>query len=224
MAGLNRQLTLWFGIDGVRLRALLALRLKLMVRQFMRQPGQLGSIIFFVVILGPLVIALATFTAIGYRNAPGAWPINLVAVVLTALWVAWIALPLLAFRTNEGLDLERLLVFPLRTRELVVSTVIGTLLDWSTLISLPFFLAMLVGACEEHNIITAHSLVAGDRIRCARMADEPGVFHLDFPAALLFANFEAVSKQVTFLHYSDDIGLIFDQVALRPVSTFASAV
>ncbi|MEI9865235.1 MAG: M48 family metalloprotease [Limisphaerales bacterium] len=63
---------------------------------------------------------------------------------------------------------------------------------------------------------------AGDRIRCARQAGEPGVFHLDHPAALLFANFEAVSKQVTFLHYSDDLGLVFDQAALQPVSTSTS--
>jgi len=58
----------------------------------------------------------------------------------------------------------------------------------------------------------------GDRIRQARKAGEPGIFHLDFPAALLFANFEAVSKQVTFLHYADDIGLDCDLSTLVPVA------
>ena len=56
----------------------------------------------------------------------------------------------------------------------------------------------------------------GDRIRAARRAAEPGVFHLDYPASLLFANFEAVSKQVTFLHYTDYIGLNCDMSALTP--------
>ena len=46
-----------------------------------------------------------------------------------------------------------------------------------------------------------------DRIRQARRAGEPGVFHLQLPATILFSNFEAVSKQVTLLHYSDDLRL-----------------
>jgi Zn-dependent protease with chaperone function len=56
----------------------------------------------------------------------------------------------------------------------------------------------------------------GDRIRAARRAAELGVFHLEYPASMLFANFEAVSKQVTFLHYTDDIGLDCDMSALIP--------
>jgi Zn-dependent protease with chaperone function len=47
----------------------------------------------------------------------------------------------------------------------------------------------------------------GDRIRRARQAGEPGIFHLTAPATQLFANFEVVSKQVTQLHYEDDLGI-----------------
>jgi hypothetical protein len=47
----------------------------------------------------------------------------------------------------------------------------------------------------------------GDRIRRARLAQEPGVFHLDAPASVLFSNFDVLAKQVTLLHYSDDLGL-----------------
>ncbi len=57
----------------------------------------------------------------------------------------------------------------------------------------------------------------GDRIRRARQAGEPGIFHLNYPATLLFANFDAVAKQVTFLHYTDSIGLPCDMAALVPV-------
>jgi Zn-dependent protease with chaperone function len=58
----------------------------------------------------------------------------------------------------------------------------------------------------------------GDRIRRARQANEPGIFHLTYPARLLFANFEAASKQITHLHYADDIGLEFEESALQPVA------
>jgi len=59
----------------------------------------------------------------------------------------------------------------------------------------------------------------GDRIRQARRAGEPGVFHLTYPATILFANFEVVSKQITFLHYTDDMGLDCNQAALQPVNS-----
>jgi hypothetical protein len=47
----------------------------------------------------------------------------------------------------------------------------------------------------------------GDRIRCARRAAEPGIFRLDGLASSLFANFEIPAKQVTLLHYTDDLGI-----------------
>ena len=57
----------------------------------------------------------------------------------------------------------------------------------------------------------------GDRIRKARRADEPGVFDLDAPATLLFSNFEVLAKQVTQLHYSDDLGIPMGMARLSPV-------
>ena len=58
----------------------------------------------------------------------------------------------------------------------------------------------------------------GDRIRRARRAGEPGVFHLEEPATTLFANFDAVARQVTLLHYTDDIGLYCEPEDLVPVN------
>ncbi len=57
----------------------------------------------------------------------------------------------------------------------------------------------------------------GDRIRRARQAGNPGVFHLELPASVLFSRFDIVSKQVTHLHYTDDLGLAFDASNLRAV-------
>jgi hypothetical protein len=57
----------------------------------------------------------------------------------------------------------------------------------------------------------------GDRIRCARKAAEPGVLDLDGRARDLFGNFDALSRQVTLLHYSDDLGLPVAGAILQPV-------
>jgi Zn-dependent protease with chaperone function len=63
----------------------------------------------------------------------------------------------------------------------------------------------------------------GDRIRRARQAGEPGVFHLDYPASVLFTKFDVVSRQITHLHYTDDLGLRFDPTNLRPVAQTVAA-
>lgn len=47
----------------------------------------------------------------------------------------------------------------------------------------------------------------GDRIRRARRAAQPGVFHLEGPARDLFSNFDVPARQVTRLHYEDDLGI-----------------
>jgi hypothetical protein len=47
----------------------------------------------------------------------------------------------------------------------------------------------------------------GDRIRQARRAGEPGIFHLDGPASALFSDFNESARQVTYLHYAHDVGL-----------------
>jgi Zn-dependent protease with chaperone function len=56
----------------------------------------------------------------------------------------------------------------------------------------------------------------GDRIRQARRASEPGILQLDCAATALFSNFEAVAKQVTLLHYADDLRLPLHVAKLGP--------
>ncbi|MGV3774431.1 MAG: M48 family metalloprotease [Verrucomicrobiales bacterium] len=60
----------------------------------------------------------------------------------------------------------------------------------------------------------------GDRIRCARQANRPGIFSLDVPARELFANFNVLSEQVTYLHYEDTLGIPRPAINLRPTQSF----
>jgi Zn-dependent protease with chaperone function len=59
----------------------------------------------------------------------------------------------------------------------------------------------------------------GDRIRRARQAAEAGVFHLEGPASSLFTAFEIPAKQVTLLHYTDDLGIDTMAARLVPVKS-----
>jgi hypothetical protein len=58
----------------------------------------------------------------------------------------------------------------------------------------------------------------GDRIRRARQFAEAGIFHLDMPALVLFSNFEGASRQITLLHYAEDLGIPCNAAALYPVT------
>lgn len=55
-----------------------------------------------------------------------------------------------------------------------------------------------------------------DRVRRARQAAAPGVFRLEGPSSVLFANFSVVSKMVTILHFQDDLGLPLATATLVP--------
>lgn len=149
MAGVAERVFGLLGLDAARQRALLGLRLRLVRRQFEREPGRVVGFVLFLVIFGPLLLLAAAASAFVYIAAPQPWPVQTLGLVLTGLWLAWIVLPLLAFRTNEGLDLSRLLVYPLSTRDLVASALLGTLLDGPSYVTLPFFLAALVGWLHE---------------------------------------------------------------------------
>jgi hypothetical protein len=57
----------------------------------------------------------------------------------------------------------------------------------------------------------------GDRIRRARQAGDPGVFALEGPATALFSHFDIPARQVTLLHYQEDLGLPLEIAKLQEV-------
>ena len=61
---------------------------------------------------------------------------------------------------------------------------------------------------------------SGDRIRCARLAQKPGVFSYEVPAVQIFSNFDVIARQVSLLHYTDDLDLPLPLIMLRPTESF----
>ncbi len=133
------------GLRWQQLRALLILRARLMIRMFTAEQGRLVGLAMFILIGLPLALGLGFGTAVGYLQLPEPGPAQLLAAVLTGLWIAWMLIPLVAFSVNEGLDITRLLVYPLSKRELIATMLLGTLFDIPTYIMLPLFIAIVVG-------------------------------------------------------------------------------
>ncbi|HVB59779.1 MAG TPA: hypothetical protein VNE61_01170 [Ktedonobacteraceae bacterium] len=112
-----------------KLRWLFWLRWKLFLRGFSRDRNRIISTIFLIIFGIPFFGAVAVGTVFGYRLLP--YPANseLLFLVLTAVYLLWLALPLLEFTVNEGLDVSKLMPFPLTRLELMASLLLSTLLD-----------------------------------------------------------------------------------------------
>ena len=57
------------------------------------------------------------------------------------------------------------------------------------------------------------------RRRAEKVGPDRLAIHLDLPASVLFSRFDIVSKQITHLHYKEDLELQFEEVNLRPVES-----
>ncbi|WP_420640821.1 hypothetical protein [Candidatus Leptofilum sp.] len=124
---------------------LFRIRGKLTVRQFSRERGRIIGAILVILIFGPMIIAAAVGSAIGYRNLEGQWPTALFGGIMVALWLLWLGFPIVATSINESADITRLLVFPISRRDLILSTLLGTLFDYPTYLMLPLFVAAFIG-------------------------------------------------------------------------------
>jgi ABC-2 type transport system permease protein len=131
-----------------KLRWLLWLRWRLVRRNFTRRSGRVGNVIsstfllLFWLIFGGACAAGSFFV---YRFAPAPINASVLFVVLTVIYLLWILAPLMQISTNEGLDLAKLALFPLTRGELMLSLLLSTLLDTSTIAVILMFIAIVAG-------------------------------------------------------------------------------
>ena len=113
---------------------LFVMRWKLTVRGYRRGRALaivgLGlSLLFLLSFIG----SLGVITNAGYRNLSAPLKLQLLFVVLAGISLAWIALPLLQYSLNEGLDVTKLQIYPVTRAEQMAGLLLATLLDVGTL-------------------------------------------------------------------------------------------
>ncbi len=133
------------GMNRAQVKALFKLRGQLTLRQFSQERGRLVVALLVVFLLLPLALGLAFGTAVGYTYLPDHWPGALLGGVLFLLWMLWITLPIFVSPVNEAFDLSRLMMYPIRRRDLITAVFLGTLFDYPTYIMLPLFGAIFFG-------------------------------------------------------------------------------
>ncbi|MEZ4593898.1 MAG: hypothetical protein R3D55_22555 [Chloroflexota bacterium] len=124
---------------------LFRLRGKLTLRQFTRERGRIIGAIVVIIVFGPMIAAASIGSAIGYTDLEDQWPTALFGGIMVALWLLWLGFPIIATSINESADITRLLIFPISQRDLILSTLLGTLFDYPTYLMLPLFVAAFIG-------------------------------------------------------------------------------
>src|SRR5213595_324914 len=128
-----------------KLRWLFWLRWKLFQRGFTRDKTRIITTIIIVVFGVPFYGGIAAGTYLAYRFLPYPANAEVLFLVLTAVYLLWMVLPLFEFTVNEGLDVSKLLLFPLTRSELMVSLLFSTLLDIPMLGLILVFIAVVAG-------------------------------------------------------------------------------
>ncbi len=151
-----------FRIKPAHVRTLLWLRLRLTLRRFKRSWQATLGLIFGLLFIIPLSAALALLSALGYTQLDRPAAAQLLFGVVALLYLVWAALPLMQYSLNEGLDVTKLQIYPLTRGEEMVSLVLATLLDLSTLVIAALYVAVLVGwhATPLAAVVTAVALAA----------------------------------------------------------------
>jgi ABC-2 type transport system permease protein len=132
-------------VHADKLRWLFWLRWKVFSRGFTRNVWSVVRTIFLFL----FVLWIAGLAAVGsflaYRFLPAPANIEVLFLALTAVYFLWILLPLLEYTVNEGLDVSKLIQFPLTRAELMASLLFSTLLDIPTIGLILIFAAVVAG-------------------------------------------------------------------------------
>lgn len=172
------------------IRTIFWLRGKLTLRQFTRERGRILGAIVALVIFGPIIVGATIGTALGYQRLFSPLDVGLLGGVFVLLWLIWLLFPVLFSAVNEGMDITRLLIYPLSRRDLIISTLLGTLFDYPTYLILPLFGAMIFGfgfslpliiaivLCYAHAVIIGQLMltIVGGIVQSRRFRDVTIVF------------------------------------------------
>jgi ABC-2 type transport system permease protein len=135
-----------YTINLAHVRTLLWLRWKLTVRGYTHSWQRIVSLVAGLLFVIPLAGGLAFVSALGYTNLTNRdSAAQVLFAVVTGLYILWATLPLLQYSLNEGLDVTKLQIYPLTRGEQMLSLVLSTLLDVSTLFIIPLYVAIIVG-------------------------------------------------------------------------------
>lgn len=134
-----------YAINPAHVRTLLWLRWKLTLRGYTRSWQRIVGLAFSILFIVPVSVGLAFGSIYGYSSLSRAAAMQILFGVLALLYIGWAALPLLQYTLNEGLDVTKLQIYPLTRGEQMVSLVLATFFDFTTIIIIALYIAVFIG-------------------------------------------------------------------------------
>lgn len=142
-----------FALRPRMLRALVWLRWRLLLRRISSSTSAVVGLVLSLIFLLPLAALIALGTILGYTFLLGQGQTlqaqNLLFLVLAGLYGIWAILPLLQYTLNEGLDVTKLVQYPLTRLELMSSLLVSMLFDVPTLFILIIYAGVVVGWASD---------------------------------------------------------------------------
>ncbi|MGZ3581354.1 MAG: hypothetical protein ACXWP6_01255 [Ktedonobacterales bacterium] len=134
-----------YTINPAHVRTLLWLRWKLTLRGYTRSWQRIVGLVFSILFILPAAFGLAYASVWAYTSLSHAAATQILCGVLALLYIGWAALPLLQYTLNEGLDVTKLQIYPLTRGEQMVSLVLATFFDFTTIIIVVLYVAVFIG-------------------------------------------------------------------------------
>jgi ABC-2 type transport system permease protein len=132
-------------LDPQKLRWLLWLRWRLFLRNLTRNRQSVITFAISVLFLTTFCGSTAVGFTIAYRLIAAPGNAELLYIVLSVIALIWILLPVFQYGQNEGLDVSKLLHFPLTRGEMMVSLLVSQLIDVLSFGLVLWLMAVVVG-------------------------------------------------------------------------------
>ena len=151
-----------YSIRPAHVRALLWLRWKLTLRGYTRSWQRIVGLVVSLLFIVPFAIGVAFGSVYAYNKLGSSVATQILFGVLALLYIGWAALPLLQYTLNEGLDVTKLQIYPVTRGEQMVSLVLATFFDFTTIIIIALYVAVFIGwhATPLAAVITIVALLA----------------------------------------------------------------
>ncbi|WP_069805140.1 hypothetical protein [Thermogemmatispora onikobensis] len=162
-----------FRLDSHKLRWLLWLRWRLFVRGLTRNPQSAISFVVAALFLALCCGGSAFGLTMAYRLMAPPGNVELLYVSLTVITFFWILLPVFQYGQNEGLDISKLLQFPLTRGEMMVGLLIAQFIDLLSFGLLLWLAAIILGFTLSPGLllvnIVAMLIFFGFAVSCSQL-------------------------------------------------------
>ncbi len=137
------------------LNRILWLKCRLTERAYAQSQGTVWATAAMLVFTFTGMAAFSLFLGVQVLTLPARQARELLHITLGVAYVFWLSFPLFGYRVNESLDVTRLFLYPVGGFRIFLGSFLGNLLELSTVLVYPIFLAVAVAVAPSWETVPA---------------------------------------------------------------------